>query len=103
MIVRHTGNFKNIILSLATKHQLMIAHYFYSRTHLPALSVTSVPLDVLHANVPLSVRSLYLGQFHVQLANTVTFQRTRYSKGMIVAYGCTAGFPDFVEIMRVQL
>jgi len=26
-VVRHTGNFKNVLFSLATKHQLMIAHH----------------------------------------------------------------------------
>ncbi len=105
-IVRHTGNFKNILLSLATKHQLMISHHLHSTTVVPALSVvrvTSVPLDVLHVNVQESIKHLFPCHSQVQLADTVTFHGTRYSKGMIVAYGCTAGLPDFAEIIQMAL
>lgn len=59
-----------------------------------------MPLDVLHVNVQESIRRLS-PQSHVQLANMVTFQGTRYSKGMIVAYGCTAGLPNFAEIVQI--
>lgn len=33
----------------------------------------------------------------------VTCQGTRYSKGMIVTYGSTAGLPDFAEIIQMAL
>lgn len=105
-IVRHTGNFKNILQSLATKHQLMISHNLHSTTPLPALSVvrvTSVPVDVLHVNVQESIRRISPSQSQVQLADTVTYQGTRYSKDMIVAYGSTAGLPDFAVILQIAL
>ena len=104
-IVRHTGDFKNILLSLATKHQLMISHHLHSTTVLPALSVarvTAVTVDVLHVDIQKSIRHLS-PQSQVQLADTVTYQGTRYSKGMIVAYGSTAGLPDFAEIVQIAL
>ena len=105
-IVRHTGNFKNILMSLATKHQLMISHHLHTTTVLPALSVvrvTAVPVDVLHVDIQESIRYLSPSQSQVQLADTVTYQGTRYSKGMIVAYGSTAGLPDFTEIVQIAL
>lgn len=73
---------------------------------MPALSVvrvTSVPLDVLHVDVQESVRHLSPGQSRVQLADMDTFQGTRYSKCMIVAYGCTACLPDFAETDQIAL
>ena len=82
----------------------MIAHHLHSTTDVPALSVvrvTSVPLDVLNADVQETIRCLSPCQSQVQLANMVTFQGTRYSKDMIVAYGCTAGLPDFAEIVKM--
>lgn len=103
-IVRHTGNFKNILLSLATKHQLMISHH--STAVSPTLSVVrvkTVPLDALHEGVQTSIRHQYPSLTQVQLADTVTYQGTRYSKGMIVAYGSTAGLPDFAEIIQMVI
>lgn len=105
-IVRHSGNFKNILLSLATKHQLMISHHLHSTTILPAVNVVrvkTVPLDALHEGVQASIRRQYPSQNEVLLADTVTYQGTRYSKGMIVAYGSTAGIPDFAEIIQIVL
>lgn len=104
-IVRHAGNFKNILLSLATKHQL-ISHHLHSTTVVPALNVVrvkTVPLDVLHEGVQASIRRQYPSQNEVQLADTVTYQGTRCSKGMIVVFGSTAGLPDFAEIIQIVL
>lgn len=50
-VVRHTSRFRNILLSLAVKHRLMLAYYFNNMAILkPALSVTNlsiVPVDTL--------------------------------------------------------
>lgn len=84
----------------------MISHHLHSTTLLPDLSVvrvTAVPVDVLHVNVQESIRHLSPSRFQVQLADTVTYQGTRYSKGMIVAYGSPAGFPDFAVILEIAL
>lgn len=73
---------------------------------MPALSVarvTSVPVEVLHANVQESIRHLSPSQSQVQPADSVTYQGTRYSEGMIVAYGATAGLPDFTVILQIAL
>lgn len=84
----------------------MISHDLHSTTVLPALSVvrvTAVPVDFLHVEIQESIRHLSPSQSQVQLADTVTYQGTGYSKGMIVAYGSTAGLPDFAEIVQIAL
>lgn len=59
-VVRHTSCFRNISLSLAVKHQLMLAYYFNDTTILkPAHSVTNlskVPVDVLKENIQEAVQ-----------------------------------------------
>lgn len=67
------------------------------------MRVKSVPLNVLHIDVQGSIRHLYPSRSQVLLADTVTYQGTRYSKGMNVTYGSTAGLPDFAEIIQMAL
>lgn len=59
-IVRQTGYFRYILLSLANKHQLMIA-YHKSHVTKPSLSVTrttEVSLDVLKDDLEVKCRFL---------------------------------------------
>lgn len=103
-IVRHTGNFRNITFSLATKHQLMIAHHLHATTTAPALStarVSLVPVAVLHTNIQEAIRRVSPGQTSVHLSNSVSLYGTTYTKGMVLAYGSTAGLPDFVEVLQI--
>ncbi len=105
-IVRHTGNFKNVLFSLATKHQLMIAHHLHATTTVPTFStarVSQVPVAVLHTNVHNAIRRVSPGQTTVHLSNTVSVYGTTYSKGMILAYGSTAGLPDFIEVLQIVI
>lgn len=105
-IVRHMGNFININFSLATKHQLMIAHHLHVTTTPPTVSaarVSQVPVAVLHANVQEGIRRVSPGQTCVHLSKTATVYGTTYSKGMILAYGSTAGLPDFIEVLQIVL
>lgn len=64
----------------------MISHHLHSTTVLPAVTVVrvkTVPLEngALHEGVQASIRHQFPSQTH-----TVTYQGTRYSKGMIVVY-----------------
>ncbi|XP_056450915.1 uncharacterized protein LOC130386152 isoform X1 [Gadus chalcogrammus] len=111
-VVRHTSCFRNILLSLAVKHQFMLAYHFHGTDILkPALSVSNlstVPVDVLKENIQEAVQRKFPGETCVQVTNTVTCYGTCYSVGMILPYGSTGGLPDFVElnlilVMRGQL
>lgn len=75
-IVRHKGNFKNVLFSLATKHQLMIAHHLHGTTTVPTFStarISQVPVAVLHTNVHNAIRRVSPGQTTVHLSNTLQF------------------------------
>lgn len=62
-VVRFSSNFKNVLLSLSTKHQLMMAYNWQINMAKPALvisKVSSLPLEVLHGDIQESVKILFL-------------------------------------------
>lgn len=104
-IVRQTGCFRNILLSLANKYQLMIA-YHESHGVKPSLSVTKtteVSLDVLKDDLKDLVKCRFPAVMAVHFANNVCFLGTNYAVGMLVCCGSTAGLPDFAEVLQIML
>ena len=72
-VVRFSSNFKNVLLSLSTKHQLMMAYNWQRNMAKPALvisKVSSLPLEVLHIDIQESVKKLFPQLTSVQLSNT---------------------------------
>lgn len=74
-IVKHISCFKNIPLTLASKHQQMIAFHinspFYEKTSLDVRNVSIVPVDVLKEEVAQAIRSKYTNTCEVYLAKNV--------------------------------
>lgn len=105
-VVRFTGNFKNVLLSLSSKHQMMLAYHWQRNTSVSAIIVnkaSSVPLEVLDDRIQESVKELFPQLTSIQLSNAVTYYGTRYCAGMIIPYGSTGGLPDFVEIIQTVI
>lgn len=106
-VVQHTHSFRNILLSLAVKHQLLMAfHFYHSENFKPSLSVShvsNVNLDLLRDDVQEAVRKQFPNETSIVLANTVSCYGTKYCKGMILAHGSTAGLPDFVQIHQLMV
>ena len=104
-VVRHTGCFKNILLSLANKHQLMIANHLHdSNAVKPSFLVTKtteVSLDVLKDDIKDALKCRFPGVTRVHIANSVNCSGTTYAAGMVVCHGCTAGLPDFAEVLQI--
>ena len=104
-IVKHTSCFRNLPLTLASKHQFMIAFHLnspsYGKTSLDVSSVSTVPVDVLQEGVVQAVRSKYPSTSEMHLANNASSSGIAYSKGMIVAHGSASGMPEFAEILQV--
>lgn len=104
-VVRHTRCFRNILLSLSVKHQLMIAYHLHgNQTAQPSLQVTkllTVNLTVLREDIRKAVENKFPGESNVQIANTVSYSGTSYTTGMILAHGSTGGLPDFVELIQM--
>lgn len=73
-VVRHTRCFKNILLSLAVKHQFMMAYYMESNTtkqcSLNVSAVSSVAVDILHQDVQKVLKQKYPDIAHIQLTKT---------------------------------
>lgn len=106
-VVQHTSSFKNILRSLAVKHQLFMAHQLNDSSCLkPAFCVchvSEVPLDLLNTDIQKAIRNKFVNSASVQLADTAMCYGTRYTKGMILPYGSTAGLPDFVQIHQIMI
>lgn len=104
-IVKHTSCFRNVPLTLASKHQFMIAFHInslsYGKSTLDVSNVSTVPLDVLKEEVAQAIRSKYPNTNEVHLANNASSSGIAYSKGMIVAHGSTSGLPEFAEIIQM--
>lgn len=106
-VVRDVNNFKNILLTLATRHQLMLAYYF----DMPSLfkppvevgSVSVVSPVILDNSVKQAIRLKYKDLKSVSLATSVTLHGTKYSEGMFVSVGNTSGLPDFGKILKVLI
>lgn len=105
-IVRHTNSFRNILLSLATRHQMMMSYHLHADALKPALcvsKVTSIPLALLHEEIQESFKKVYPTQTTVELTNALSYHGTRYAVGMILPHGSTGGLPDFVEISQIVI
>lgn len=106
-VTRHLCNFKNLLLSLSIKHQMMISYHFHNASTLkPALcisKISNVPLDVLHKDIKEAILQKHPSQTCAQLTNCVFSHGTKYAVGMILVYGSTAGLPDFIEIIQIVI
>lgn len=69
-VVRFSSYFRNVLASLSTKHQLMMAYNWQRNMAKPALvtsKVSSLPLEILHVDIPESVKKLFPQLTSVQL------------------------------------
>lgn len=104
-IVKHTSCFKNLPLTLASKHQLMIAFHLcspsYGKSSIDVPHVSTLPVDVLKEEVAQAIRLKYPNTSEVQLTKKASSSAVAYSEGMIVAHGSTSGLPEFAEIIEM--
>ena len=104
-VVQHTNCFKNVPLSLATKHQLMISYHLrsssFEETSLEVTNVSTVPLDVLKQEIAQTIENNFPGTTEVHLSKCVSSKGVHFRNGMIVAHGSTSGLPDFGEILQI--
>ncbi len=97
-IVRQTSSFRNILLSMAKKHQSMIAYHLHSsNVKKPAVTVskmTTLPVEVVNESVQDFLAQKFPKETVVNLTKTAEFQGTSYAVGMMLVYGSTSGLPD---------
>lgn len=104
-LVRQTCCFRNIVKSMAKKHQHMIAYHLHSakikKTVVSVSRMTKVPFEVLNENIQEFLRLRFPEEKAVYLTNSIDCKGTSYGIGMMVAYGSTGGLPDFGEILQI--
>lgn len=102
-VVKDANNFKNILLTLASRHQLMLVHYL----EMPSIfkpettKVSDVQLEVLDT----AIREAILKKCgHVEVVGLtphIFLNGTIYSRGVILSAGNTSGLPDFGSILEI--
>lgn len=104
-VVHNTGNFKNILHTLATRHQLMLAYYLEMPTIFkPSIETgksSVVSVDILDVAIREALRSKFKDLNSVSLTSTVYLNGTKYSKGMVLSVGQTSGLPDFGRVLDI--
>ncbi|KAL6476470.1 hypothetical protein MHYP_G00149690 [Metynnis hypsauchen] len=104
-VVRHTTCFKNVLLSLAERHQFLMAHHFYMcslpKSPLEVANVSTLPIDILNEDIALAIKRKYPDMNCVHLAKSATYNGLTYRTGMILAHGSLAGLPEFTEIIQM--
>lgn len=104
-IVKHTSCFKNIPLTLASKHQLMIAFHMNSPSHgkspLEVSDVSTVPIDVVKDEMAQAIQQRFPDTNEVHLVKKATSCGITYCKRMIVVHGTESGLPEFSEIFQM--
>ena len=105
-VIRHTKSFRNVLMSLASKHQMMMAYISQGNALKPAVCVTkisSLPLDILDTGIQQSFKAVYPTQTSVNLTNVAILHGTKYAAGMVLPYGSTGGISDFVMISQIVI
>lgn len=103
-VARHTNCFKNIPLTLARKHQLMIVSHLHSSDQSTSFVVTNtspVPVDLLKSDIAVAIKQRLPDETDAHLTSNVSYNGMNYSKGMIVVHGHLFGLPEFAEILQI--
>lgn len=105
-VVHDVHNFKNILVTLATKHQLTMAYYFDGPSFSPPLHVEKlkvVKINTLNAVIKSEVqkKKTFPHNDMVSLASSVNFQGIHYKGGMVLSAGECSGLPEFHKIMHI--
>ncbi len=104
-VVRDVHNYKNIPLTLATKHQLMMAHYLNGpslfSSPLSVQKVKTVRTCTLEELQKTAVSKKYPHKEVLSLASDVHLHGIHFSEGMILSSGQCSGLPDFFRILCV--
>ncbi|XP_060782162.1 uncharacterized protein LOC132889550 isoform X1 [Neoarius graeffei] len=104
-VVKHTHCFKNVPLTLASKHQYMLGFHMnspsYGKSTLDVPHVSTVPVSVLKEDVAQAFRAKFPSASVVHLAKKACSSGILYEKGMIVTYGSVSGLTEFAEIIQM--
>jgi len=105
-IVHDTHNFKNILKTLANRHQNMMAFYLstpsFFKPPVQTTNVASVFVDTLPTDAQQFIQQM-TDSNTVYAASQVTIDGTQFTSGMFVCTGTYGGLPQFKEIVNILL
>lgn len=105
-VVHDTQNFKNVLKTLADRHQNMVAYHLsasgFFRPHLQTSNVSSVLVSMLP-----NVAKTYIEQITasnvIYSTSKVCIDGTDYNVGMFLSVGQEGGLPNYCIIEQVLL
>lgn len=98
--IRNTQNFKNVSMSLATKHQKAVSYNLdCSSFFRPSVEMSKVK-TVSTSTLPPSVQAV-ITQGTVLDASSVCIDGIKYHPGMMLSSGSCSGLPEFVRIEKI--
>lgn len=107
-IVHRAMNFKNILLTLSKRHQLLQTYYLSMPQFLRPVTqlkcVTPCIVDVLCADAILAIDNRFGAmRDNLQQATCVTVNGQEYSIGMFITHGSDPPLPEFCKIQVIIL
>ena len=104
-VVHDSHNFRNILLTLAKKHQLSLAYHLdlpsLFRPDLEVGHIAVVSPNTLEHPMKQAVELKYGNTTLVSLATHACLFGTKYSEGMILSVGHTSGLPNFGKLVKI--
>lgn len=106
-VVHDTRNWKNVLLTLSTKHQQMMAYHLdcgiLFKPRLYVENVKVVRLSGLDPPLKREIQKKYPHLDSVSLSNTIHLDGTQYAAGMILSAGQCSGLPEFHKIATILI
>lgn len=104
-VIRNAHNFKNVALTLAVKHQKMMAYYLDTSSFFrPSVEMDKVTTASIRS-YPEDVQQVFCRKVpqltSVLVASSVSVDGVTYRSGMIVSVGSCAGLPSFRQIKQI--
>lgn len=104
-VIRDVHNFKNVALTLAVKHQKMMAYYLdtssFFKPSIEMDKVTTASITFYPENVQQVFCQGVPQLTSVLVASSVYVDGIRYCADMIVSVGSCAGLPSFRQIKQI--
>lgn len=105
-IIHDTHNYKNVLKTLAERHQSMMAFYLSSSKFFKPPVQTSKMESLYISSLPADTQSFISGiadSDTIYATKKVTINGTNFAIGMFVCTGAYAALPEFKEILNVLL
>ena len=103
--IRNAQNFKNVAMSLATRHQRAVSYHLdcssFFRPSVEMAKVSSVLLASFPLNVQREIAQNASKPWSVLEAPSVSVDGVKYQPGMILSTGSCSGLPEFAQIEKI--